>query len=212
MPNHITNQLTVEGDYERIFAETQGDIFDESESLEFDFNKIVPMPKELNITSDGLLMWLKEDRFNMRAGKTIDDLKKLLMKAELSEVENFAKGVVNLKKYGYPDWYEWCCDNWGTKWNAYSVKKLEPGTIQFQTAWAAPIPIFEALSAKYPAAKFKVKFADEDVGSNIGDVTFQNGRAINGRAFLTKEDKVQFACEVLGRDFAEYMHEQAENS
>lgn len=25
--------------------------------------------------------------------------------------------VENIKKYGYPQWYDWCVENWGTKWN-----------------------------------------------------------------------------------------------
>ena len=54
---------------------------------------------------------------------------------------------------GRPNWYDWQCDNWGTKWNAYSAhieSEWDGGDcceleIHFDTAWATPTPIFEAL-------------------------------------------------------------------
>lgn len=32
------------------------------------------------------------------------------------------------------DWYEWSCDNWGTKWNACDSGIQDDDTIYFQTA------------------------------------------------------------------------------
>jgi len=50
---------------------------------------------------------------------------------------------------GRPNWYEWQCDNWGTKWNAYEQSFEDTGygvlQVQFDTAWSPPYPIIEAL-------------------------------------------------------------------
>jgi hypothetical protein len=56
------------------------------------------------------------------------------------------------------NWYKWRCDNWGTKWNAYSEELIECDTctliIQFDTAWAPPEPIIARirgeLEKRYP--------------------------------------------------------------
>lgn len=51
----------------------------------------------------------------------------------------------NQEKYGYPSWYEWSIDNWGTKWDteieedSYSLS--EDGktvSMSFDTAWGPP--------------------------------------------------------------------------
>ena len=49
-----------------------------------------------------------------------------------------------------PNWYDWCCDNWGTKWNAYdgqSVGEHDAG-IGFYTAWGPPTPVIVELAKK----------------------------------------------------------------
>lgn len=47
------------------------------------------------------------------------------------------------------DWYNWRCQHWGTKWNAYdaNVDDIAYGCIElsFDTAWAPPTPIINAL-------------------------------------------------------------------
>ena len=30
-----------------------------------------------------------------------------------------------VNKYGFCDWYTWCCNNWGTKWNANDVSVFD---------------------------------------------------------------------------------------
>ena len=53
------------------------------------------------------------------------------------------------KEHGKNNWYDWACENWGTKWNSCSTmaKRLSETEIfyQFDTAWSPPIPIWEAL-------------------------------------------------------------------
>ncbi len=70
-----------------------------------------------------------------------------------------------MKKTGYVDWYKWNIENWGTKWNAWSNKKEEEAkdSVQFYTAWCAPVPIFEALAKKYKNIRFIVEiYGDYD--------------------------------------------------
>lgn len=77
-------------------------------------------------------------------------------------------------------WYEWCPKNWGTKWNAYD-HSVEPQPddlceVRFDTAWAHPYPVIEALSAKFPDEIIEVKYADEDFGSNCGRYKIKGGK------------------------------------
>ncbi len=48
-----------------------------------------------------------------------------------------------------PGWYQWRCEHWGTKWNAYDqdIIDISYGCIElkFDTAWAPPMPIIEKL-------------------------------------------------------------------
>ena len=66
---------------------------------------------------------------------------------------------------GIPNWYDWNCDNWGTKWNAYdqSYEDLGYGCHQltFDTAWSPPLPVIEALRTKYPDAYIAGHWVEE---------------------------------------------------
>jgi hypothetical protein len=50
---------------------------------------------------------------------------------------------------GIPNWYDWNCENWGTKWNAYAQSIIEQDDdmlqLRFDTAWSPPTPVIEAL-------------------------------------------------------------------
>jgi hypothetical protein len=50
------------------------------------------------------------------------------------------------------DWYRWCCNNWGTKWDFgrdeyYDPAKIEDGkvVVSFNTAWSPPVQFYEKL-------------------------------------------------------------------
>lgn len=53
-----------------------------------------------------------------------------------------------IEKYGYPDWYSWNVENWGTKWEVDSVDEVtrEPGqkevTVYFDSAWSPPLRFY----------------------------------------------------------------------
>lgn len=62
--------------------------------------------------------------------------------------------------------YQWCLNNWGTKWGIYNsvikTEKLDGRNTRlvykFQTAWSPPLPIILAMSNKFPSLKFKLNY------------------------------------------------------
>lgn len=232
MPNHITNIVSFKGDKKQIEllikhvqsekedTDIMGKPNGEKYITHFDFNKIIPMPEELNITSGtetdkGIALidanseeakamlgynW-KDDNGNII--NTYAQLKEYLLKGfkgkdgkqRLADCMKLGQQAIdNIKKYGYKDWYDWAYDNWGTKWNAYDTHIEEDGVITFDTAWACPERVFKKLSTMFPKVEITVKFADEDIGSNCGILTCKNGRV----SFEDRAGDDAFAYEVKG--------------
>jgi hypothetical protein len=80
-------------------------------------------------------------------------------------------------------WSDWNREHWGTKWNGYSTK-IEPldgdlCRLEFETAWNHPIPVMEALAAKFPDETILVEWADEDFGSNLGTYRIAGGEVVD---------------------------------
>ena len=60
-----------------------------------------------------------------------------------------AQQATNKAKYGYETWYDYCTEEWGTKWDLCDVKVISRTdnsiNIYFETAWSPPIQAFEKL-------------------------------------------------------------------
>ena len=97
------------------------------------------------------------------------------------------QAIDNIIKYGYSTWYGWCCDNWGTKWNAYDQNTVENG-LDFLTAWSAPHPVIETLATKWPNVSIIHGWADEDIGQNCGVYLYSGGECEAGGEFNSEED------------------------
>lgn len=132
--------------------------------------------------------------------------------------EQFIQMLRNFRKCGFLHRMDFARAQWGTKWNACeSVADPEAGTASFETAWSCPRPVLEALSKKFPDDAIEVLFADEDIGSNCGSFTLKAGEYIASDIApawrnQTDEQKVKwtaFACDIKGRDAAEYADETA---
>ena len=197
MPNHVTNLLTITAATEERVAEIKSLIegkFDDGESMPIDFNKIIPRPESLNITSGSttdngiaILKYRAGDETDIRkimqykwsrGFANYDDLINHLLEKGSANLEEAAKALENEKIYGHRDWYSWTRDNWGTKWNAYSQELREDGVIKFETAWSTPEPVICALSRMFPDAQFDVRYADEDFGHNVGEYTYIDGEMV----------------------------------
>ncbi len=185
MPNHITNRIAVYGSQEetaKLFDFIKSDSPDErGEYALFDFNKIVPMPASLDIESsseakDGMQYLLyKQSNCLQRAKYASCALVSKMEAMKTEDPERFARHIElgkqylrNIADHGYSNWYEWRCDIWGTKWNAYEIEKIDDHTITFQTAWGGVPGLIRRLAKKFPNVKIEYDFADEDTSYNVG--------------------------------------------
>jgi len=78
------------------------------------------------------------------------------------------------------NWYDWNCDNWGTKWDASETRLSWEGddlVINFDTAWNVPSRFIEKLSHLYPDVIFDV-YAYEEQGQ------YTSGRYAGGAGMM----------------------------
>ena len=87
-------------------------------------------------------------------------------------------GVKEEEKYGNNTWYNWCLNNWGTKWDvdskliADSVRKL---IYVFDSAWSPPVEWLQKVTAAYPRLYFKLKYSEPGDGYK-GQATAHRGK------------------------------------
>lgn len=141
MPNWVRNVVTF-GD-ERVLKDC---IVEKKVGKTFDFEKVIPMPEELDPDSDRFI-----DKLSME--------ERLLFLKEND---------------GISDWYNWRLKNWDTKWNANETEVLNKRKVIFDTAWSAPFNVLRKISEKYHT-KVTVRYADEGITENSGKIVYEDG-------------------------------------
>ena len=101
--------------------------------------------------------------------------------------------VTNMLEYGATTWYDWCINNWGTKWNSYDPDTDFPDGLSFSTAWSAPEPVIRALSERYPDVAITHEWADEDIGNNCGRRKYLGGECISEYFPESNCESIEFA-------------------
>lgn len=220
MPNHVTQQLSICGAHAlTVIKHIAGT------DSPFDFNKVIPMPEELEIeeSSDGHMglaalsgrcddylsyQWVKE-----RGIQTPAEVAAYVERERPLAIDLAQKYLSNQRKFGHATWYGWCNANWGTKWNAYSVDEPEllsdRATIRFNTAWSPAIPVIVRLSELFPLVELTLNYFDE--GWNFaGEAFFNAGRCDDECIAPTEEDPraIFIYREVYGEDFESSSDEQ----
>lgn len=231
MPNWVTNRLTIEQPSIKLFKETCVD-----ENGEFSFNKVLPVPGCMNIESSGSL-YIREDddvyKFIDMILKFYPDIWEVDGDPKSEEacrnfINKFEQKVKDRghnytgndrtltaalaktycrKHIGYEDWYNWCIDNWGTKWDAcdiYDDLFDADGFLEFSTAWSMPNNIYARMAES--GIQFRGSWADEDIGNNCGMFfTTDDGELVIQDAGEITEDTVAFSIAVQGyEDLAAY--------
>jgi hypothetical protein len=73
---------------------------------------------------------------------------------------------------------EWCCENWGTKWNFCdpTLDEEEDDSLyyEFETAWSPPIPIIKKMGRMFPELRFELRYFEAGMGFN-GILVIEDG-------------------------------------
>lgn len=185
MPDYVSTRCTVTGsplELERFKATC----FTGPDRRRFDFETVIPMPEVLRHTDDGsdtelgyeailevpypfdqdeaqngeptpAYRWGKFAEQNFQSYADLRDWLAVHDPDVLAAGRNCIRAITET---GYPTWYPWTIDHWGTKWNAVStaLQQDSPRRVVFvvRTAWAHPVLVFRQLKAMFPELMFKV--------------------------------------------------------
>jgi len=124
--------------------------------------------------------------FTTAAEKPHFDFDKLIPQPEHIKTSTDGGGEERDGGFRFPDWYEWNCQNWGTKWNAADTKVTTVGngsgaiTLHFDTAWSIPWPIYETLAERFPLLTIEGEIVElmMEFGGHIrchgGDIEYED--------------------------------------
>lgn len=146
---------------------------------------IKPMPDTLKGITSGATTIDGESHRLWR--KDEDDKAIAIPQAELDQM---------VADHGTASWYDWCCDNWGTKWDICSpndtdeIYHADDGegqhVFKFDTAWVPPIPVYEEMERQ--GFKLLARYVEYGVGF-FGH--YREGKDISGKLIdgLTVQDE-----------------------
>lgn len=140
MPNHVSCQLRIHGRPVKI-----QDFFlavNGGKEKAIDANLIIPYPKKFADQDT------KAETHNKKIQKT---------------------GKGSYVKDGYNNGgYDWCLDNWGTKWGMYDfgdiVNYQKSAAVFFSTAWSPPIPLIKKMGELFPDLQFTLRYYEHGAG------------------------------------------------
>lgn len=176
MPNWVENDLIVEGAIAEVtdfrnrmrgkpkHQELEEQVMDrlrgrEEEETALDANNLIPYPEEFRKKDEAAISYEREHP---------------------SDWSNRPKDGYNFGGY------DWCVDNWGTKWGfcrvqAPTLRKLSGGwgrlTYHFETAWSPPEPLIKKMGEMFPNLNFTMKYYEAGMGFK-GVIQIEAGQVV----------------------------------
>jgi hypothetical protein len=154
MPNYCSNYLTLTHEDPAMIVRAK-DALERGEFLA----EFIPVPEELQIV----------------AGSVGNPVEQAKLEADTNR---------NIEKYGYGNWYDYCVNEWGTKWDVggdgQEVDITEDGTMlttYFDSAWAPPTNAYEKL---------------QDMGFGVEAMYYEPGMAFAGKWDHGSDDYYEF--------------------
>jgi len=173
MPNWCSNILIVRGD-KKLIKKFKRKAKGKDTDLSLD--NFVPMPKEFEKFSSPVRI-VSEEEYK----KAIKEKEKGNPRFQygLPMTKEIQKKL--LEKYGCDNWYDWCVENWGTKWDV-EAELVDESEIylryEFDSAWSPPIDWLEEVAKQFPKLHFKLKYEEEGMGF-MGIAIGENGEVID---------------------------------
>ena len=135
----------------------------------FDFNALIPMPKDLQGYSSPVDIISKEEYALQEIKyekwvKTPKEERKpsYFIRSMTQEISDRFK-----QECGFDSWYEWTVQNWGTKWQPEACVDFGEAWVisDFLTAWSPPEPIYHKLCELFP--NLDIKWHYNEPGCNF---------------------------------------------
>lgn len=156
MPNWCYNRMNVTGDRDSLVKLTEAITCKHDSSLaettmgveqeDYDLSVLFPIADELRITA-----------MFFNAETDDPEYQELLKKYE-----------ANKAKYGHTTWYDWCIENWGTKWSPrieeWTINDFPNGSeiyAYYETAWSPADGLIREVSRQFPTLLFTVSSDEE---------------------------------------------------
>ena len=125
MPNWCQNEVSIYGDNEHI-KKLKAEVFtvdEDNDQPYLDFNKVIPMPKELasstsprSIVSEEVIRMRDLVKANPSIQSIWVDGKQIKNDGWSDKYITERQSEILKKTYGANNWYDWRVTNWGTKW------------------------------------------------------------------------------------------------
>jgi hypothetical protein len=176
MPNHVINHLEISGHRKHV-----QDVLDaiKGENSCIDYNSFLPMPEEIRHVTSPVRILTKKEYEKQEAKKDLTE----------EPIFGHTTGITKvmqkdfIERFGADNWYDWASIHWGTKWGCYDqvmgdIERTGDNVkvdMTFQTAWAGGLHAIQQLSNSFTLVSFKLTWADEDCGFNVGRVRLEEG-------------------------------------
>ena len=176
MPNWCNNSITLKH-RDPAMIERAVKAYQEGRLLQ----EFIPVPQELKDTVSG---FLGEDK----------------------RAEHEAQQVANIEKYGYRDWYSFCVNEWGNKWdvggNGEFIEQPDANTLEasFESAWSPPITAYEKLAA----LGFEIKAYYHEPGMAFCGLWTGNEEDFQDDYFEYGGETSETVANVIGYDLDEF--------
>lgn len=167
MPNWCYNILAIRGSTSDL-SKFKNFLWERAVELnksgcEFSFHMFLPMPLELEGTVSPRPLTKSEIRDFAQMYQWSDEvLTERLAYAASDDVLAYYDALK--ARYGYSNWFDWCSNVWGTKWDACNVEviKISRGiNIEFNTAWVPPEGVVHEMARMFPSLKFRNRYTIE---------------------------------------------------
>lgn len=154
MPNWCVNELSITGpDTElRRFKRTG-----KAKSTALSLDRFVPIPDELQGKASPAHV-VPDDKYEQALQHHEAQIRETPLLTNMAPISESMSQAYSAR-FGADNWYDWCMENWGTKWDVQATLIMdEPGELRytFASAWDPPLTWLATVSRIFPVLKFEI--------------------------------------------------------